>query len=669
VDRSGRAEQPFGTLIPNFPVWSLDLPSASDLKQILERIDGRGYKTYADIRGHFELDHCTLFVDHVQGDPFAAPSKLRLRVPSDRAAIPAELYGGRVRRIALADFLARRVQDAIGATQSMYETERGGSREHARSRRGRRAATDGSGSGSGKSGLVFVDSGGQEVLERTAVVLGPDWIEARIEVGLPAAGRRVLGFEAEQLLGLRLPEIAKRALYYEQLDGEALRGFVECVENQAHMRDRLDALGLVAFVADGAILPRESGESERPMRPAEARRFESPRSARVEIDVPNRLEDGRSQIVGMGIRKGVTLIVGGGYHGKSTLLRALECCVYPHIPGDGREYVVASADLVKIRAEDGRAITGVDIHAFIDALPPPPGLGAEATPKRPHCFSTPDASGSTSQAANIIEAIEAGATGLLLDEDTSATNFMLRDARMQRLVDKEHEPITPFVDRVREIYDRFGVSTVLVMGGCGDYFDIADHVVMMRDYAALDVSEEARRIAADHPSGRTPEPRGPMQPVRGRVPVADSFDPSRGRRDVKITIKSRDLVLYGEQTLDLRNLSQLLDTSQTRAVAMAIHLASDHFMGGTSKGVRASAPTLADVLDQLEALLDEEGLDALDPYARERADGRHPGAFARPRRFEIAAAINRYRGLRLRAGEVDGRSQLQGRCATLPPRP
>jgi len=191
------------------------------------------------------------------------------------------------------------------------------------------------------------------------------------------------------------------------------------------------------------------------------------------------------------------------------------------------------------------------------------------------------------------------------------------------------------------------VSTVLVMGGCGDYFDVADAVIMMRDYAPEDVTAEARRIAVEHESGRQSESREPMQPVRARIPNADGFVPSRGRRDVKISAKSRELILYGEQSIDLRHVSQLMDTSQTRAVGMAIHLASERLMGGGPKGVRDSEPTLAEVLDGLDALFDEQGLDGLDPYRGGRADESHPGAFARPRRFEIAAAINRMRSLRV----------------------
>jgi predicted ABC-class ATPase len=578
--------------------------SAEDLRRVLRRIDGRGYKAYRDIRGAWTLGRVTLHVDHVQGDPFAAPSRLRLRVPVEAAGFPAELQTGPVRRLALEDFLVRAAA---------------------------RAAAGGVRRGSGKSGALFVDAGGQQVIERTAAVVTPEFVELRLQAGLPAAGRRVLGREAEALLCQDMPDLADEALLFESHDPEAIRRFVEGVENQEHLRALLPEHGLVAFVGDGAVLPRESGASDRPLRGPDVVPFRSPDSLRVELPLCNPVdtpEGPRETVTGMGVPRGVTLIVGGGYHGKSTLLQALERAVHPHVPGDGREWVVSDRALAKVRAEDGRRVEQVDISAFIDNLP----QGRSTT-----AFSSDDASGSTSQAANIVEAVEAGASGLLLDEDTSATNFMVRDARMQALVHKEHEPITPFVERVRELYERLGVSTVLVMGGCGDYFEAADTVVTMREFQPSETTEEARRVAAEHPSGRRVEAAEPLASVTERVPQAQSFDASRGRREVKIDAKGRDLVLFGSDPIDLRCVEQLVEVSQTRAVGHAIHLAAIRFMDGEA--------TLREVVEQLEALFDAEGLDALDPFHR---PGHHPGNFARPRGLEVAAGINRLRTLRMR---------------------
>jgi predicted ABC-class ATPase len=584
-----------------------------ELATALERIDGRGYKSYRDIEGAWRLDELDLFVDRVQSDPFASPSKLRARIDLESTALPRDALANPTRRRAAASWLARAVRSAIDAERPPRL-------------------------GTGNGGRVTIDAGGPEVLERTAVLLGADFVEARIEVGLPAQGRRALGRAASRLLVEILPRIVRSAwLERSESDDRAFVHFIDCIENQEHVRARLAERGLVAFVGDGAILPRESGASERPMPPERTRAFASPDAFRVEIEVPHADAGAPGRVWrGMGLPRGVVLLVGGGYHGKSTLLRALERAIVPHVPGDGRECVVADAALTKVRAEEGRSVTGVDVQGFIDRLPLPPG---ESTPRDTRHFSTPDASGSTSQAANIVEAIEAGATGLLIDEDSAANNFMVRDARMQALVHPEDEPITPFLDRVREIHDAFGISTVLVMGGAGDYFDVADAVIEMREYLPYDVTARARAIAAEHPRAlRSTDALAPLRRPLARIPERSSFDARRGRRDPKLSSRDCETIVYGRTEIDLRAVEQLFDPSQTRAVAAAIWHAASRWM-------QDDRP-LAEVLDAIERFLDEAGLDALEPG--HRAD-RHPGAYARPRRLEIAAAINRMRTLRVRS--------------------
>ncbi len=577
--------------------------TVDDLRTILARIDGRGYKAYKDLQGAYAFPGFALFIDYVQGDPFASPSKIRVRVPSAAAEFPPGLFSSRVRRVALQDFLIREVHHAI------HEICQGNR-------------------GIGKSGLVAIDVGGQEVLERTALVVTPEWVEVRLSLGLPAQGRTVLGRQAEAMLCREVPEMTARALKWRAVDQERARMFVDCVDNQESIRRQLDSLGLVAFIADGSLLPRISGASDRPLSRERAQPFRAPASLRVSIPLLHPVfQDGRfvHSLTGFGIPQGVTLIVGGGYHGKSTVLRALERGVYPHVPEDGREYVVTTERAVKIRAEDGRPIERVDISGFIKNLP-----YGQDTAK----FSTDNASGSTSQSASIIEAVEVGATALLLDEDTSATNFMVRDARMQALVHKEHEPITPFVDRVRELYERHGVSTVLVMGGCGDYFDVADTVVAMQDYQPFDLTKEARRIAREFRTKREIETTSPLSGVTSRVPLWESLDSSRGKREVKIEARSVDAIAYGHEVIDVSGVEQLVDVSQARAVGYALHLASRRSMKG---GLQAAVQGLVE-------LFDDAGLDGLDPFHQGE---RHPGNFARPRAFEIAAALNRLRTLRI----------------------
>ena len=477
----------------------------------------------------------------------------------------------------------------------------------------------------------MIDVGGQEVLERTAVILGDGWLEARIEVGLPALGRTILGKQAEVMLCQEIPKIVTEALQWEQASQSACRGFVNQVENYFSIQTQLVEKGLVAFVADGAVLPRASGESDRPLVGSQVMKWQTPESLAVSFRVPHpvHLPSGPSTIVrGLGIPCGVTLIVGGGYHGKSTLLQALQLGVYPHVPIDGRELVVTVPDAVKIRAEDGRRIEQVDISGFIQHVPQG---GSTKT------FSTDDASGSTSQAASILEALEVGAQVLLLDEDTSATNFMVRDARMQALVEKADEPITPFLDRVRELYERFGISTILVMGGCGDYFDVADTVIKMNEYLPVDVTADARAVAAKIPTNRQREINEPWCLMTQRVPKRHSVSAARGRHEAKITARSLHELIFGQENIHLIGVEQVVDASQTRAIGHILHLAAT--------GLIDEVRTLHEVLECVETLVNKQGLDALSRFS---PDGRYPGNFARPRIFEVAAAFNRLRTVRIR---------------------
>jgi predicted ABC-class ATPase len=562
-----------------------------DLRRLLSRIDGKGYPAYKDIRGEYEFPGFTLIVDHVQGDPFAAPSRLRARVPQSAARYPDAAFTPNSRRAGLADFLTRAFDAACSEAS------------------GRR--------GSGKSGLIAIDRPGQEMLERTSALIDREAVEARFVVGLPAAGRRVLGRQATAMLCEDLPAIVERALHFARNDQEALYSFVQTAEDADWLRSQLPSTGLAAFVADNAVLPRRSGVDHRPLREG-AVPFHSPPSLRVEFRLPN-----AGLVTGMGIPVGVTLIVGGGYHGKSTLLNGLERGVYNHVPGDGRELVVADAAAVKIRAEDGRAVTGVDISPFIGALP------AGTDTRR---FHTENASGSTSQAANIMEALEAGAHVLLVDEDTAATNFMIRDHRMQELIAKEREPITPFIDKVRQLYEQRGVSSILVMGGSGDYFDVADSVIAMDAYVPHDVTEQARAIARKYRAERRPEGGDRFGEVTPRVPLAESLDPSKGRREVKIGARGVKTILFGASEIDLTAVEQLVDPSQLNAIGQALYYARQKYMDGRR--------TLPEILDAVMADVDRAGLDVLDT--------RPVGDFARFRRYELAAALNRLRTLRMK---------------------
>ncbi len=565
------------------------MQTAQDLKRTLQRIDGKGYKAYKDTESSYDCREYVLIIDRVQGDPFAAPSRVRVRVSQKLAGFPKDSYESKSREIALRDFLTRRFADAAK-----------------RFCKGNR--------GTGAGGLIAIDRPGQEIQERTSVFVSDEYVEARFVMGLPAFGRSVAGQHAEAMFLEELPRIIKASLFARSLDQNALYEHVKVAEDADFLRNKLGEMGLVAFVADGAILPRASGVDQRPLSKGKVIPFESPDSMRVEIELPN-----QGTVTGMGIREGVTLVVGGGYHGKSTLLSALELGVYNHLPGDGRELVIANPDTMKIRAEDGRRIEKVDISSFIANLP----FGQDTT-----AFSSEDASGSTSQAANIIEALEVGAQVMLIDEDTSATNFMIRDHRMQELVSKDKEPITPFIDKIQQLYRDLGVSTILVIGGSGDYFDVADRVICMAEYKPYDLTSEARDIVERYRAERKSEGGEHFGEIIERTPLAGSFDPSKGKKDVKISAKGLHSIAFGSHSIDLSAIEQLVDVSQTRALGDAIYYATKYMDGRR---------TLKEIIDALMRDVKEKGLHVLSP---------HPvGDYAEFRGLELASAINRLRTL------------------------
>jgi predicted ABC-class ATPase len=564
-----------------------------DLKDRLHRIDHRGYKAYKSIAGEYSFPKFIFFIDYVQGDPFASPSKIRVRVHQKLAKFPPEHFKTKVRKIALEDYIGRQVHSAI---TSCVKGNRG----------------------TGKSGLIAIQKHGQEVLDRTSVKVTADFVEARLSIGLPAAGRSILAAEAKEMFFAEIPKIAELSLFCNKYNPDKLRDHVNLFEDQEFLREELVEMKLVSFIKDGSILPRETGISERPMSKNEAIPFLSPETLKITINLPH-----AGTVQGMGIPKGITLIVGGGYHGKTTLLKAIERGVYNHIADDGREFVITIKDAVKIRAEDGRQIEKVDISPFIQNLP---------QLKSTEEFSTPDASGSTSQAANIMEALEIGTSLLLIDEDTSATNFMIRDERMQELVSKEKEPITPFIDKARLLYKDLGVSSIIVIGGSGDYFDVADKVIMMDEYRLVNVTDKALEIAKSWKAVRKFEGGKSFGQVINRTPLKNSFRPQRGR---KIKVKNQGLhhIQFGRQTIDLSYVEQLVDEYQTSAIAQMMLYAW--------KNCLDDKKIIKQIVDEILKEIGEKGLDILSAFQG------HPGEFALPRKYEIAAAINRMRSLKV----------------------
>ena len=576
--------------------------TAEELKSAILKMDHRGYPAYKSLAGSWRFPEYILNIDHVQGDPFASPSSLSVRIDGKRAGFPAAFLETQARRRALEDALVRRFQRETGRL-----TERA--------------------KGSGKSGLIESSRPGQEVLERTAcrVKTPGGEILFRFYVGFPAFGRSIAAGELVSILFEMLPKIIHAALFFHQEEAAAFQRLLFLTDDQQALRQFLKERGLAAFVADGAVLPRESGISQRPMK--DAVKFRSPDSLRVTAKLPH-----AGDVSGMGIPRGVTLIVGGGYHGKSTLLEALQRGVYDHIAGDGREFVVADETAVKLRAEDGRSIRNTDISLFIDHLP-----GG----KRGAGFTTENASGSTSQAANTIEAIEAGSRLFLIDEDTCATNFMIRDALMEKVVRREQEPITPFLNRIRPLYEEAGISVILVAGSSGLFFEKADLVIQMDNYLPFDITERAKDAAreaaaggaaadgtaADHTAVRETLP--PL-PDFHRCPKGERKRDGERRRKIKVT--GIDEFLLDRESVRLGQVEQLADREQTAALGYALLYLEEKVFDGRT--------TLREAVEKLRELLEKEGLEALS------GGGRTVPSLAMPRVQEIFACVSRYRGLR-----------------------
>lgn len=567
---------------------------AEELQRELRSINRKSYPAYKGLKGAYQFPDYQLFIEHVQGDPFATPSALRIFVPHSKAKFPERYYWDKCSKVALQDALLRRFAEI--SAKFCYQAK-----------------------GSGKSGVIQVSHCGQEVLERTACEITKEGIHIRFFVGFPANGRTINSGELEKILFVYLPKCVEMSLYHRKVPERETEQVICLKEDQRVIREELKKRGLIAFVANGSILPRQSGNSDLPMKDAVP--FQSPKSMEITIQLRH-----RGSITGMGIRKGITLIAGGGYHGKSTLLQALEKGVYDHIAGDGREFVITDDTAWKLRAEDGRKIKDVDISLFINHLP---------NGRNTRRFSTLDASGSTSQAANIIEAIEAKSQVLLIDEDTSATNFMVRDELMQRVIQKDKEPITPFLERARDLYEKAGISTILVVGSCGSYFYIADQIIQMDNYCPVDITEKTRKLLKEYKKPDC-EAKGFALPSEKR---SISFGSSVVRRKnyrgtgmveehEKLKVMGRESLMLGKEQLDLRYLEQLADREQTQTLGYLLKYAKEQYSGKTTD--------LTALMESLIRKLEKEGIGSVSGQKE------IPAGMAMPRRQEIYACFNRF---------------------------
>ena len=560
------------------------------LKQKLSSIDKRDYGAYQTLLGSYDFPMFKLIIDQIPKDPYAPPHTgiYRIQVQRNDERIINHELTSKIHKVAFTDFLTRCFFDA--------------SKEISKGIRG-----------TGHSGLITINQPGQCILDRNSVVITDEVIEVRCFLGMPADGRIINSDVAQDMLFNELPIIVEESLFKMKLDIKAMQKHIDVAQDTEYLRNKLDKLGLIAFIANGSILPRKSGSSDEPMSEKTAITFKAPDSLTQEIKLPN-----AGTIKGLAIKKGITLIAGGGYHGKSTLLSTLERAIYNHIPGDGREYCVSNVKTAKIRAYSGRHIAKTDISIFINHLP----LHQDTT-----SFSTNNASGSTSQAANIVEAIEAGTEVLLMDEDTCATNFMIRDNKMQQLVSKDDEPITTFIDKVKQIYEEKGISTILVLGGVGEYFDVSDTVIQMLNYEPFDVTEKAQHIADNAQTKRKVEGDNSPIHIQDRIPLAKSISAINNYEKFSVFAKEVHRLNFGNQVVDLTDLEQLMELSQTKALSYAIEYAKKYMDDKT---------TMREVIECVIADIEENGLDIISDKIS--------GHFARFRELELAFAINRLKG-------------------------
>ncbi len=561
------------------------------LRDKLLTVEGKPYAAYKALEGAYRFSRFELYVDHVQGDPLGSPSLIRVRIDQAETQFPRELCSTHLRRVALEDYLVRRWHDAI---RKITRVQRGGR-----------------GSGFG------IDVGRQQILERTGCRVTEEYVEIRGDVVMPADGRKPTGKVAQAMFLEELPQLVETALLYANQSPPELQRHIEGVEDAEALRTQLADRGLVCFLADDAVLPRDPW-SDRPLL-SRLVTFRAPDALRVTLQAPH-----RGPVAGMGIPRGVTAIFGGSFSGKSTLLRAIAAGVYNHVPGDGRDYCVTISNAVKVRAEEGRRVEGVDLTPFVMSLPTGEDLAH---------YRSDRASEILSQAAGIMEALEAGSTLLLVDEDSTALPLLLRDTVGPRLIPDAKQLVTPLVDLARPLYEEHGVSTILATSVGGEYLAVADTVIAMEGFRPRAITAEAKQVAASLGGGEAGS-KGRFGRIPRRVLLPDTISGLRGRKG-RAELRGERTVVVGREVLDLERVEQLVESSQSRAAGDALAWLAEQ---GYADGVRSLQEVVALIADEVAA----RGLEVLSPYAG------HPGDYAMPRRQEIAAALNRLRTLRVK---------------------
>lgn len=556
----------------------------------LERIKGQVYRKYKSLEGAYASSTWTLILDKAQASPKSKPSLFRLRVPYMAAGFPPGLYKDRVQKIALSDYMLRRFEKLCKKIS-----------RH---------------SGCGKSGIFYSDPCGPEILERSAVFFDQNTLELRFRYGLPSEGNRTDPKAFLEALEHAFPKIIKEILTWDTYDEKEVREHLHIFEDQEALRSLLKINHWVAFIPDGAILPRESSFSQRPLKQAVP--FEAPPTIKVTVKLPHKKE-----ISGMPVKEGVTVITGGGFHGKTTLLNAVKMGIYNHIPGDGREYCVSLKDTFKINSEDGRITEGIDISPYIVNLPFHKNSGH---------FSSLQSSGSTSQAASVVESVRMGAECLLFDEDTSATNFIACDELMKRLIGEKDKTIIPYFETARDLHRSLGVSTMIVIGSLSPILTAADLVLKISEYRVMDLTEEvAEQLQTQRNSNLSQHPISQKPFQKTRLVDSESFRIKKRIIPFKTKICGHKEIQIATLSLDLYDNEQLTDYGQMKSLLSALLL--------FEQMIFKKRFSLEEAVKKLFQQIEAGGIESLCFQK---------GGFTEIRALDFAHALNRLRLLKIK---------------------
>jgi predicted ABC-class ATPase len=554
--------------------------------EIIEGIDGRSREEFAKLVGDFDFSRYVVKIGRLRPDGRSFP--LSVRVPQIIAGFPEEIFETPIRRMALEDYLIRNLATAIEEISSFDE-----------------------------EGVAYrnieIATPGQKILPRTSMLVSDEYIETHLAVRLPLRDELIDGEKLEDIFFEELQELVVSTLIYCNLDYDELSSFLDIMEDAGRIRQLLASQGLISFVGEGSLLKREPFTDDVDL-------FQAPlmidEKLKTSIDVPN-----AGTVSGLGIKDGITLIIGDEYSGRCDLIAAISAGIYNHVPGDGREFVASMPDTVYISEEPGRSVQKVDISPFV--ISEDEGFAE---------FSSDAADGFESEAAALVENIEVGARILLFDESTSSPAFLAGDERIGGLISGGDPRTVPLAARARQLTEEIGAALVVAGNrNISAFIPVADTILLIEDYTVSDITEQAKALGIAEI--KVEESTRGFQELadRKRWVVPSSIDPSLGKEDAHIVAYEKQLLEFGRNLIDLSVIEQLADSDQTRTIGQVLYYLKLRYLGESN--------SLNSLLDYVDRDLSTEGLACLSPEFR--------SDLARPRRYEIAAALNRLPSFRV----------------------